>query len=293
MHQYGAGRRQILAFSTLPSRCKKRSLFEPPPHLKRYPSHRGYIMSVNFAAVHEHKPWRKHRIHQSQYAAVEGNDGAKNLLRRTGRVAGMWEKYGDVRCVFVWEDQALTGQVFRLTAKGKGSIDSAMLLVDQILQFEAKKECTTHEIAACFGAQSNPQPAFGAATAEPPSLRFVHENLNLFPDELPMGQTYFEGLAQATFVNRYERSSEARAASIAHHGCVCQVCRVDFTKRYGPLGEGFIHVHHIVQISSIGERYCINPIVDLVPVCPNCHAMLHRQEPPLKVEELRTLLGDD
>lgn len=249
-------------------------------------------MSVNFAAVHERKPWRKHRIHQSLHAAVDGNDGAKNLLRRVGRVAGMWQKYGDVKCVFVWEDHAEAGQAFRLAAAGRGAIDSAAPSVDQILRFDARKGCTEQEIADCFRTEQASQPGSRAVIEPPPSNEVVRLEPSLYPDELPAGPAYFEGLAQQVIVNRYERSPEARAASIAHHGCVCQVCKVDFRRRYGPLGEGFIHVHHVVPISSVGAHYRVNPVVDLVPVCPNCHAMLHRHDPPLKVEDLRALLGD-
>ena len=61
----------------------------------------------------------------------------------------------------------------------------------------------------------------------------------------------------------------------------------DFASVYGPLGEGFIHVHHSVPIGTIKEEYKIDPKTDLTPVCPNCHAMIHRAEPPLGVEELR------
>jgi 5-methylcytosine-specific restriction protein A len=68
---------------------------------------------------------------------------------------------------------------------------------------------------------------------------------------------------------------------------------VDFGKRYGRLGLGFIHVHHLVPISAIGSEYRVDPLADLVPVCPNCHAMLHRSEPPLAIERLRRLLHDD
>lgn len=118
------------------------------------------------------------------------------------------------------------------------------------------------------------------------------ESTSLWPDDLPQGQMYFEGLAQQVMVNRYERSAEARAACIAHYGCVCEVCQVDFSKRYGALGAGFIHVHHIVPISSVGSEYQVDPIADLVPVCPNCHAMLHRRDPPLEIEHLRALMHD-
>jgi 5-methylcytosine-specific restriction protein A len=53
---------------------------------------------------------------------------------------------------------------------------------------------------------------------------------------------------------------------------------------------GFIHVHHVLPISELGPDYNLNPIEDLRPVCPNCHAMLHRQQPPLSIEALRSIL---
>ncbi|HEM0468253.1 TPA: HNH endonuclease [Escherichia coli] len=30
--------------------------------------------------------------------------------------------------------------------------------------------------------------------------------------------------------------------------------------------------------------------VFLLPVCPNCHAMLHRRKPPFTLEELKALM---
>lgn len=63
------------------------------------------------------------------------------------------------------------------------------------------------------------------------------------------------------------------------------------SKIYGEIGNGFIHVHHLVPLSAIKENYHLDPINDLIPVCPNCHAMLHRQNPPLTPEELKQRMG--
>ena len=97
-----------------------------------------------------------------------------------------------------------------------------------------------------------------------------------------------EGAKLRITVNRYERSNIARAKCIAAHGYECQACGIDFSKVYGELGKDFIHVHHIVPISKIGKEYRINPADDLVPVCPNCHAMLHKGN--ISVEELRKII---
>ena len=59
------------------------------------------------------------------------------------------------------------------------------------------------------------------------------------------------------------------------------------------LGKGFIHVHHIVPIHTIGKGYKVDPSTDLVPVCPNCHAMLHRgmNGDARSIDELKQLIN--
>lgn len=89
---------------------------------------------------------------------------------------------------------------------------------------------------------------------------------------------------------KYERNRINRKLCIENCGWRCMVCGFDFKEKYGPLGEGFIEVHHIVPVSELGENYVIDPVKDLIPVCPNCHAMLHRRNPPLKPEELKEIL---
>lgn len=111
------------------------------------------------------------------------------------------------------------------------------------------------------------------------------------PDEVEEGSDADETAVRRVLVNRYERDREARQACIEAHGLRCKVCEFDFEAAYGSLGAGFIHVHHVVPISQVGGDYNVDPVRDLVPVCPNCHAMLHR--PPdrvLTVAELKQRL---
>lgn len=96
-----------------------------------------------------------------------------------------------------------------------------------------------------------------------------------------------EGAMTLIAVNRFERSRHNRAVCLNFHGTICKVCGMDFAKTYGPIGDGYIHVHHIIPVSQLGPGYIINPIKDLVPVCPNCHSMLHTSDPPLTVEALK------
>lgn len=96
-----------------------------------------------------------------------------------------------------------------------------------------------------------------------------------------------EGAKREVFVNSYERNPKARKKCIEYYGCNCFCCGLSFEEKYGEIGKGFIHVHHLKQISEIGEKYEINPIKDLIPLCPNCHSMIHKSNPPFSVNELK------
>lgn len=100
-----------------------------------------------------------------------------------------------------------------------------------------------------------------------------------------------EGARVRVEVNRYERSPVNRAACIAHYGTKCLACGLDFSEKYGSLGNEYIEVHHRVPVSEMGGAYRLDPVKDLVTVCANCHAMLHRAKPPLSVEALADIIN--
>lgn len=110
------------------------------------------------------------------------------------------------------------------------------------------------------------------------------------PEELPDGIEYQEGAVQQIRVNRYERDKKARDACLLHYGYVCQVCRVKLSDVYGAIAENLIHVHHIKLISEIGELYIVDPVSDLIPVCPNCHAVIHLKNPPYSPSQVSAML---
>ena len=99
-----------------------------------------------------------------------------------------------------------------------------------------------------------------------------------------------EGAVRRVEVNRYERNRVNRAICMSVHGTSCKACGLNFEKTYGEIGRDFIHVHHVVPVSSLGPDYNIDPVRDLVTVCPNCHSMLHRRNPPLDIDELRDMM---
>lgn len=107
------------------------------------------------------------------------------------------------------------------------------------------------------------------------------------PDEVAV---YVEGATQRVVVNKYERDPEARQACIEHWGQKCSVCGLDFSERYGPEAAGLIHVHHLDALANTKSRRRVDPVKDLRPVCPNCHAVIHWAEPPHTIERVRAML---
>lgn len=109
-------------------------------------------------------------------------------------------------------------------------------------------------------------------------------------DESPPEEPYVEGARITVQVNAFERSAAARARCLEHHGTTCAICGFNAQHQYGEDVSGLIHVHHIRPLSEIGESYIVDPIADLRPVCPNCHAVIHSRNPAYSLEEVAALL---
>lgn len=120
-------------------------------------------------------------------------------------------------------------------------------------------------------------------------LRSENISYNPFSETIDATQTYIEGAATQVTQTRYERNIYARNECLKHFGYFCSVCDFNFEIFYGSLGYKFIHVHHLTQVAKIKQEYKVDPIHDLRPVCPNCHSMLHKQNPPLTIEELKKI----
>ncbi len=110
------------------------------------------------------------------------------------------------------------------------------------------------------------------------------------PEEISPDSLYAEGAVHQVTVNAYERNQMAREVCLRHYGRSCAVCEISFRQRYGAAGAGYIQVHHVQPISDIGKKYLLDPIKDLRPVCPNCHAVIHRRDPPFEISEVKEML---
>lgn len=122
----------------------------------------------------------------------------------------------------------------------------------------------------------------------PISKRRELKDINFLPEEIRNSKGLPEGAVKQVLINAYERNPKARRQCIAHYGAICYICDFDFSVKYGKAGEGYIEVHHLKQLSEIGKRYKIDPVVHLRPVCPNCHAMIHRHDPPYSIRQVKS-----
>jgi len=113
-----------------------------------------------------------------------------------------------------------------------------------------------------------------------------------FDDE----KRYFEGKMSKSLkeISSIKRNSEARKKCLEHYfpnkeHYNCKICGFDFESKYGEIGKYYIEIHHIkshtITSREIGEHE-IDPINDLLPVCSNCHSIIHRNKVPLKIKEI-------
>jgi 5-methylcytosine-specific restriction protein A len=105
---------------------------------------------------------------------------------------------------------------------------------------------------------------------------------------LPAVISGIEGGRRTITVTAVERNPANRAACLAHWGDSCVACGFNFGKEYGSKAEGYIHVHHHNLLAESGE-ILTDPIHDMSPLCPNCHAVAHLNRPPYSIDELKAM----
>lgn len=127
--------------------------------------------------------------------------------------------------------------------------------------------------------------AVEALLAKPPVGSDSH--IYQMPEELSAGEAIIEGASRTIVVNAYERDPEARRKCIEAHGTSCSACGMSFEVEYGPVAAGYIHVHHLRPLAEVGAAHAVDPVADLLPVCPNCHAVIHCRVPPYSIDEVR------
>ena len=140
------------------------------------------------------------------------------------------------------------------------------------------------------------QPGIAATAAE--TLRAIPKDelaeplsggsLEEFEEEAPEGRLLYRR-HRVYERSRSLRLSRIRSALHTEEGLACQVCRFDFARVYGSIGEGYIQVHHVVPLHESGHVQ--TRLADLALLCANCHVMAHRVRPWPSVVELRSLVN--
>jgi 5-methylcytosine-specific restriction protein A len=120
----------------------------------------------------------------------------------------------------------------------------------------------------------------------------LEENISVSEAEI-VGDFKEEGQKTTIACTKYERSRFNRRLCLNHYGYRCVACGLLLAEKYGDAGRDLIHVHHLTPVSLMNEPAILNPIKDLVPLCPNCHNVVHRRTPPYDLDELRKFLGVD
>ena len=173
--------------------------------------------------------------------------------------------------------RSVAGHIRYYNAQGAGKQKE---LAGILAEFQTRAEVFYGSAFTALQPSSNDsEPAGNTAAAQPEqSLTDTHE---------APAPAYHEGAVKTIELTVHERDPAARRACIAHFGSICQICDFDFERTYGELGRGFIHVHHRADLALADDVREVNPISDLIPVCPNCHAMLHTETPAMDPNELK------
>lgn len=110
------------------------------------------------------------------------------------------------------------------------------------------------------------------------------------PEPKPKPRELTEGTKKHIEKEQAWRNPQLRKACLDHYGYQCQCCGMDFESLYGEAGTRFIEVHHLRPISTYDGEHPVDPLKDLVPLCCNCHSMIHHGENGImSLRELRNI----
>lgn len=199
----------------------------------------------------------------SKFGIGNGVSTVSELHERAASILNVQGESAEIGCILLSELQFLD--------KGDEFIVSHADYAPQIVGPKYFDDNQLPELAAKFSPKSSPS----TLTASEPEAK-----------------KYFEGSEVFSYRVGYERNPVARLACLAHHGYSCKACGINLENKYGSIAKEFVHVHHLNEIAEAGGIREVNPVVELVPLCPNCHAVAHRRSPPFTVAELQSFIAN-
>ena len=221
---------------------------------------------------------------------VKFNEEMENLYHVVGKTTGYWANYY-LRSVRKVGGLAHAKKALSTKQKEQDGFKKLIEVGRPDLSIEAS--VIKEEYAELFSNEEINEAKRRLATVPDYAWRKIVEPSENFTGEIKNQELFKEGTTKQVTVNIFERNATTRAECLRKNGYNCKVCDMSFLQAYGKIGENFIHVHHIKPLAGVAGEYELDPKKDLVPVCPNCHAMLHTYSPPLSVEELRAILKDN
>ncbi|MEA2099621.1 MAG: HNH endonuclease [Campylobacterota bacterium] len=170
---------------------------------------------------------------------------------------------------------------FRITNHGKKYLAENITIVNYLLN----NHFDSQELKDAFGkAHINRN--------KPQEIEIFDENLLIY-----------EGMENITSSKKYKRSKLLRDKAIKHftdeNGRIkCKVCDFDFEEFYGEHGKAYIEIHHqkpVFQFDGDDMKQTITQALkNLIPVCANCHRMIHRsRENSLSCDDMKKIVKDD
>lgn len=102
---------------------------------------------------------------------------------------------------------------------------------------------------------------------------------------IPFEELVAEGEAKRIVTKSYERSRKLRNVAIehfSHNGIIaCDCCGFEFSSFYGErFGKSCIEIHHLKPVFQYASMSLVQTIDEalknLLPVCPNCHRVIHK-----------------
>ena len=107
-----------------------------------------------------------------------------------------------------------------------------------------------------------------------------------------------EGYTKVSQVNVRKRSRklvELAKQHYSHEGKIyCSACNFNFELFYGDAGRGFIEIHHLRPIYTYdeNEQHALeDAIANVVPVCSNCHRIIHRNTTLIDIPSIQELIS--
>ena len=121
------------------------------------------------------------------------------------------------------------------------------------------------------------------------ALNWITDRLET--DENSARASMTEGALGTITAQTHRRNSMAREQCLANfQPPICQVCSLDFVEAYGSEFGDCLHVHHLNPMALADGDRPVDPAKDLVPLCPNCHSVIHAHGTLRSIDEVRHLM---